>query len=436
MKQDRKYTSLKSHYSLGAVLLLGMLATGRAQDKTGEGSIDGVYRGILGKQEIVLEIGEADDKQKGDAITGRYFYRQHGVAIFVKGARLEDGGVRLQEYQPDQDHSSLVPTGAEWHLKFNGGHAVGFFCKCDVRRLIPATFRKLNLSLTRVSKGFDPRFGEGNSKSVPDQAYYDLLLDFPLHDRPEVSINDEIAYTMRDDPRFKSVSVPQLTRFPDAKVIAKVNQSLTERLRKLRLSAAQYIQGEGFMGGDFQSQDRITFLTRDLLNVVGGSSYYSAGMAHPEYSGLDVLTYDLHTGESFDFTKYFEEQIDPAFLKKYTEATEKNGKGDSGDQDSATPAGLLVVDLYLRYYAPSAENAEQCSRLMAPESKEWMANELGPLWPEATGLVISQSPDALSHVAIVCARDVVVPYSEVLPLLMKDSALRPQFSSPPVSDGK
>ncbi|HET9283271.1 MAG TPA: hypothetical protein VFR24_15050 [Candidatus Angelobacter sp.] len=50
-------------------------------------AIDGVYRGTLGRQEIVVEIGVDPEQADGAHLIGRYFYRRPGVGISLKGAR-------------------------------------------------------------------------------------------------------------------------------------------------------------------------------------------------------------------------------------------------------------------------------------------------------------------------------------------------------------
>ena len=69
------------------VLLLSGLAL------ADESAIDGVYRGTLGKQDIVLDI-HPFESDAGDPYGGRYFYRRHGTAIPLKIETGADGKLR------------------------------------------------------------------------------------------------------------------------------------------------------------------------------------------------------------------------------------------------------------------------------------------------------------------------------------------------------
>src|SRR5579871_1956852 len=67
--------------------------------------IDGVYRGAIGRQQVVLEMREtvgigqgtnyADPEDRRTCpIQGMYFYRRHGISIDLVGLFLEDGSIR------------------------------------------------------------------------------------------------------------------------------------------------------------------------------------------------------------------------------------------------------------------------------------------------------------------------------------------------------
>jgi hypothetical protein len=84
---------------------------------------------------------------------------------------------------------------------------------------------QLPIQLNRVSSGFDPDLADNTEegKSAPDQAYYDLLLDFPLTTSPETTTKSGYAYLMAEDSRFKT-GLPRLTMFPDTAAMTNVNK--------------------------------------------------------------------------------------------------------------------------------------------------------------------------------------------------------------------
>jgi hypothetical protein len=179
--------------------------------------IDGVYRGTLGTQEIVLLISaqeitfrDSTGAEESYAVQGRYFYHRYGQEITLAGSRLEDGSIRIEEFP--NGHAS----GAEWRLTISGDKATGVFCKCDVRQPASPSAKPLNISLKRIAS------------SDAQQAYNDLLLtSIPLKTGTEVQVNDQVAYVMQTDPRSKA-SMVHLTRFPHAAVMAHVNKDLSE----------------------------------------------------------------------------------------------------------------------------------------------------------------------------------------------------------------
>lgn len=217
----RSRISLAGLHVLFLTALLQMSAAGQSTETT----IDGIYSGTLAGHQIVLEIGAVDPHRNdhtctpapaqtntgwtsvcfnnGDEpdqpIEGRYFYRQRGVAILVEGTLLENGSLRIQEYRNSK------PSGLEWHLWFSQDKATGFVCECDVRRQGRQPAPRSEISLVRVSRGFDPVFDTADPGSnTPDHAYYDLLLDFPLRTSREIRISKVMAYVMQTDDRFKS----------------------------------------------------------------------------------------------------------------------------------------------------------------------------------------------------------------------------------------
>jgi hypothetical protein len=358
-------------------------------------TINGVYRGTLGKQEIVVEIGA--DPDQPDGLAGRYFYRQHGVGIFLKGDRGLDGSFLLTEYH------SWKNTGGQWKLKFQNDDASGTFCKCDLRQA--TSYATLPIQLKRVSFGFDPNFelyiSEPEAGSAPDQAYYDLLLDFPLTTGREVTGNG-YAYVMIEDPRFKT-SLPRITRFPDLAAMRKTNKLLDKELTKYRLDAAECLQGVGFNGGEFSVKTTVELFSRHLLSISRQGMIFCGG-AHSD-NLLDINTYDLDSGSETSVEDLLAREIEQQAARKWM------GNRELGSKDMVH---RLIAELYLRHAQPDKGCRDVISRDEAThepnfDTLQYLSNR---------GLVVQPS---LPHVVLACAERVIIPYHELRSLLRKGS---------------
>lgn len=416
MDGRRSTISLSGLQVLVLTVLLQMSAAGQSTETT----INGVYRGTLAGQEIVLEIGAVDPHRNdhtctpapastntgwtsvcfnnGDEpdqpIEGRYFYRQKGVATLVEGTILVDGNLRIQEYQNGK------PSSLEWQLRFSQDKAIGFVCECDVRRQDRQPSPKSEISLFRVSRGFDPVFDTADpDDNTPDQAYYDLLLDFPLRTSTEIRISKEIAYIMQTDDRFK-VSLPRLTHFPDLQIMHRVNQDLTRKLDRARLDAAFCRQGIGFTGGEWEEEQRVTLFNATILSIMRETNY-SCGGPHPDASA-DPIVYDMRTGQELDLKNLFPVQTDNAVLK--------DGVVPLG------PAHSLLLKLYHRHYV---KPAKECHKSDAGSDTTLK------MYFDKMGLVLIPE---LEHARAGCAFSATIPYEELRPLVRKNSVL-PLISS-------
>lgn len=436
-------------------------------------------------------LGDDPATEANFAVMGRYFYRGRGAPILLGGSRQPDDSIVLREYRGWSaeretgdllltEKSYLKATGGTWRITFSKEKAAGIFCKCDLKQPAllsgdphpeppaptptpgvnaassantntepatapveqsaldapaPASLQKLPITLTLDSKGIDPMFGDldaGDSRR--DHRYVELLLDFPLKEGPEVRISDEIAYVVQSDPRF-NVSAPRLTRFPDAAIMATINEEFSGKLNDGRTLAARYSQGENFKGGEWEQADNVTFMTRDLLNLVSTSSWFLTAMAHPETS-RKIYTYDLHSGELFSFWAYFDSQIDPALLKEPGQKKDDDpGEAPLDSEADSERVDALLIDLYLRHFEMQPEHMAQCSRLVGANVKPQMLLEIGPVWLDQHGLAIGMSMN-LSRADQVCGPDIIVPFREVIPLLKKESSLRAMFEALPDSEKK
>lgn len=372
--------------------------------------IDGIYRGTIGRQQVVVEMGlvlprstDPNDGTSGDRrtypIEGRYFYRRHGVDIHLVGMPLEDGAFRLREYKRLGD--PWDEFGAEWRLAISGGQATGIFCKCDLSRVPTRSVPVLKIHLKRVSRHFHKEFD-------PDPVFDRLRLDFPIKNGPDIRVTQQIAYRMRTDPRF-TAAWPQLTQFPDMPVMVKINAEMAAELHWDRLRAATNLseaQFETSNGGFYDERTTVNFFLPQVLSLRVYRSWYWGG-AHPNYS-RDSLNYDLRTGKRFSLKNAF-----------------RTATGSTEDADVAA----LLARLYRRHYVkpPSIAAAEDCNvvlrRIIA--NTEDLIEGFSPddeiLFMSSKGLAIRP---VFKYADSGCSPDITVPYNEVRPFVRKHSMLR------------
>jgi tetratricopeptide (TPR) repeat protein len=366
-------------------------------------AITGVYRGNVGGREIVLEVGPGDPEdedlvapeQADLPVLGRYFYRDEGAAFPLHGKFLKDGRLSLLAY------SERWPSGAELRLTFKGGRGRGFFCNC-YGSPSPPDGQMLQVSLIRVSTGFDPRLSPWlGPRFGPylDRAYYDLLLDYPLKRAHEVRVNHEISYVMLSDPRFK-VSLPHLTRFPDAKVMAKVNRKLAKALQYDRIRAADCLftgrLPTGFCGWN-EEEGHIALITRNLLSITREVSEISGLFEHSTVR-IDPLIYNLRTGDFFYWQDFLRMKAGPKYW--------------AGDSDGIVNSGTEHEILWHLYQAHASPPPSSCAKYGRPDLKAYF---------DKAGLVLMGE---ILGVELECSGDVIIPYSELRLLVRKNSPFR------------
>lgn len=384
--------------------------------------IDGVYRGTIGRQQIVLEISQISRSEQATnyddpedfqtyPIKGSYFYVRHGVGIHLAGMPLKDGSLRLREYR--KRGFQPYEFSAEWWIRFTSGKATGAFCHCNVTRPAKPSERLLRITLRRVSRHIPSPGDWENYKPQSGNAFYDLLLDFPLELGPEIKVNDEIAYRMRIDPRFK-VSRPELTRFPDARVMSRINFDVQNQLTEARLEAARDISAGrigGVEGGFYVESVEANFFPPDVLSILVQSSSYSGG-AHPNPADY-TLNYNLHTGRSFTLEHSF--------------------RTAAGQADQANVAALLAK-LYWKHYVkpPRTAAAEDCDVILRRNlsgegdyAEAFYPNI--PLFISKKGLVMI--PVFPFYADSGCAVPVTVPYNELHPFVRHSSPFYPVVKS-------
>jgi hypothetical protein len=332
--------------------------------------INGVYRGTLGKQEIVAEIGADPDKPQ--ALTGHYFYRSHGISISLKGFLLAES------------HAGQN-TGGQWKIEFQNDQASGTFCKCDPRHA-PAG-KALPVHLSRISTG---------------QTYSDLLMDFALKTRPQVIASLGYAYVMVEDPRFHA-ALPRLTQFPDHAVMTRINQLLEAEMTKYRQEAADCVEGVDFNGQDWDVGTKVELFNRHLLTVSREGSIFCGG-AHPDdYRAIN--TYDLDSGSEISTEDLLAREMNVPAIQKLLGNSELSGKD---------AIHRLMGELYLRHAHPKDDCRDVISR--DADTHEPAFDTIQYL--SSHGLVVQPS---LPHVVYACAEPETISYEELRTLLRKGS---------------
>jgi tetratricopeptide (TPR) repeat protein len=398
---------LNAPWLLAVVAILPVGAHARPYKSKAIKAITGVYRGNIGGREIVLEVGPGDPEdedlvapeQADLPVLGRYFYRDEAAAFPLHGRFLKDGRLSLLAY------TEQGPSGAELRLTFQGGKGQGVFCNC-CGSPSPPDGQMLRVSLIRISRGFDRRSWIGPEFGTPylDKAYYDLLLDHPLKRAREVRVNHKISYVMLSDPRFK-ISLPHLTRFPDAKVMAKVNRKLAKALQDDRIRAANCLFiAELPMGYCTWNEEEghIALMTRDLLSITREVSEISGLFEHSTVR-INPLMYNLRTGDFFYWQDFLRMKAGP--------------KDWAGDSNGMVTSGIEHEVLWRLYQAHSPPPSS-CEKYGQPDLRAYFDKE---------GLVLMGE---ILGVELECSGDVIIPYSELRPLVRKDSPFRGLVNTP------
>lgn len=91
--------------------------------------------------------------------------------------------------------------------------------------------------------------------------------------------------------------MPILTRFPDKKVMEKVNAELAEKMKAGRLAVAAQFQlsdseGDDASSSDFSHSVFVGMVSREILSMTVNEDWYTAGTPHPNQT-TEVFNYDL-----------------------------------------------------------------------------------------------------------------------------------------------
>lgn len=405
-RRSRRPCSLAAAGFFAGIVALALPLRAEINAGADVGSVDGIYRGTIGNQEIVVELRGPLGGKHGEnyanaldnqtyPVEGSYFYRRHGVSIELVGTPLGQGILRLREYRHIVVEDEFT---AEWRLTMQEGKATGIFCKCELSQPSVSAGPRLKISLTRISQKLTPPSGWEKYKPHSGNTYYDLLLDFPLQEGPEIQVSPEIVYKMRTDPRYRA-SMPRLMRFPNAGVMGKINRDLDADLTHNRLWAAAVLSGGEFggrFGGIYDEKTTVIFFLADVLSVLVETEWYSGG-AHPNEGGYSN-NYDLHTGKRFAIEEAF--RISP---------------GD--DAESAA----VLARLYLRHYVKQPDEEVDCEEIVREHLSERDLPFNPLLYLSQKGLVIDPP---LPYMVKACGPAVTIPYPELRRFVKRGSTLR------------
>ena len=195
---------------------------------------------------------------------------------------------------------------------------------------------------------------------------------------------------------------PRLTKFPDAKIMAKVNALLATKEKEDRGAytdcLAQLKDMKMKPDKDSYNEDiTVRYLSARLLSIEVVTSYYCAG-AYPTNGAETPLSFDLSTGTAIDWTTQFK----PGFL--------------SVESKADVPPPSMLTKIYRARYSKAPDDAD-CRQAITDQDPF-----SGPpiVWLDAKGGVVFQ-PD-LPHVTAACALPLTLTPAQIAPYL-KNAAL-------------
>ena len=195
---------------------------------------------------------------------------------------------------------------------------------------------------------------------------------------------------------------PRLTKFPDAKIMARVNALLVAQEKTDR---AAYADCLAQLKEQHQKPDKdtywadisVSYLSARYLSVNVNSSYDCA-TAYPNAGVETPMTFDLATGRMIDWTKMFK----PGFLP-------------SDGADEHAPLSALTKLYRARY---SREKADEDCRAAITENDPFSSAPI--VWLDAGKGLLAQ-PD-FPHVMAACANPVSLSAADLAPYL-RDAGL-------------
>ncbi|HXC57315.1 MAG TPA: hypothetical protein VNU97_18585 [Rhizomicrobium sp.] len=191
----------------------------------------------------------------------------------------------------------------------------------------------------------------------------------------------------------KPIVLPRLVKFPDTKVMAKVNAAIAVQEKQDRDGIADCLSnlkdsGRKPSDGSYDITVKVTYLSAHYLSLTDVNSYDCAG-AHPDFNQT-VLSFDLDTGAPLDIMATFRPDFVSAGLGKLYAA---------------------------RYRMPKTKDDDADCRGWASDPNS--LTELEPRLDASVGIVIAV---ATAHVVAACADDLPLSLAD-LARVLKDQKL-------------
>ncbi len=201
---------------------------------------------------------------------------------------------------------------------------------------------------------------------------------------------------------------PRLVKFPDAKVLAKVNALLAAQEKADRSALADCLSqlkdaGEKPDADSYSTQITVSYLSRRYLSVNVVTSY-DCGGPYPTSGAEAPMTFDLVSGSAIDWSKMFK----PGFFPP-----------DNADE-GAPPSAL--TNLYRARYRNAPDNADCRSAIADQDPFE----QPPAIWLDSKrGLIVE--PD-FPHAIAACADEMALSPTDLAPYL-KDPALETDLAA-------
>jgi hypothetical protein len=209
------------------------------------------------------------------------------------------------------------------------------------------------------------------------QALTQAVDRFPDHD-PKSGIDPGLAYSLPANVHNR-ITLPRLSRFPDAAAMKAVNTDLSLEEQKLHAERSDCFDGHEHKA-TWEQMVRVAVLTRDVLSIEYEAFVYCGGV-HP-FEEYKPLTYNMRTGKRFDFDR------------------------DAGEIFKAEKLPVKdLIDLYKQKYPQHYGDCD--ASIIKPNSDLY-------LHFEPVGLAIIPN---LPHVIAACGPAITISYRELRPLL-------------------
>jgi hypothetical protein len=349
--------------------------------------IEGVYAGTLGQTNVVFKL----EKPGGTDLSGAYFYRNHARDIQLDGM-LSGSSLMLEEHglYGAQSKAKLElkpePNG------FSGtwtNRKSGKVLPVKLHAVTPAELNAVKLPNTPLLR-----------KWKLEEPYEYLRFDTPLKAMNLEKVNGKNVQWWLE-PRSK------ISFFRLAAQSKAVNDTLTDEYFQM---ASNALQCPNDSEDGFTFDPKIVLYSKRILSMTA-SVFYDCGGAHPDgYS--ENLTLDLQSATVLKLEDVYRFSAIPKGLNVQTEQPFELFSGYT--QARAVVLKKLILQEFKTFTTdPDAD----CKDLY--ETGDVFQFITWYLTPE--GLIVQSS---FPHVAAVCEKDFLLPYSKLKPYLAVNSPLK------------